>query len=122
MNLFLQIFSFLTFIVSFIISLVIKVGSIIFLIYGIKAFIKYLNGKNGSEEDKVIKKSLGEVIKNHRIRCNMTQEFVAQYMNVSRQTISKWETGINEPSTTNLLKLAKLFDITPEELLREIQI
>ena len=33
---------------------------------------------------------------------------------------SKWESGQSDPSTTNLMALAKLFQVTPEELLREV--
>ena len=50
----------------------------------------------------------------------MTQEFVAEALGVSRQAVSKWETGAADPSTSNLLALAKLFGIPAEELLREI--
>ena len=35
--------------------------------------------------------------------------------------VSKWETGASDPSTSNLLTLAKLFNTTAEELLREVQ-
>ena len=38
----------------------------------------------------------------------------------SRQAVSKWESGASDPSTTNLLALAKLFEISPEELLSKI--
>ena len=51
----------------------------------------------------------------------MTQEFVAEQLGVSRQAVSKWENGTSDPSTTNLLALAKLFGISPEELLRSIE-
>jgi transcriptional regulator with XRE-family HTH domain len=68
-----------------------------------------------------MKKNLGETIKAHRIRCGMTQEFLAEQMGVSRQAVSKWESGKSEPSTSNLLMLAKLFKISPEELLREVE-
>ncbi len=44
----------------------------------------------------------------------MTQEFVAETLGVSRQAVSKWENGSSDPSTTNLIALASLFDITPE--------
>ncbi len=50
----------------------------------------------------------------------MTQEFVADSLGVSRQSVSKWENGTCDPSTSNLIALAKLFQISPEELLREI--
>lgn len=66
------------------------------------------------------KKTLGETIKEHRTKCNMTQEFVAERLGVSRQAVSKWESGITEPSTSNLLALAKLFEVSAEELLTKI--
>jgi DNA-binding XRE family transcriptional regulator len=77
------------------------------------------DGKN--LEQSSIKKSLGEVLKQHREECKMTQEFVAESIGVSRQAVSKWETGASDPSTSNLLTLAKLFNTTAEELLREVQ-
>ena len=45
----------------------------------------------------------------------MTQEFVAETLGVSRQAVSKWESGISDPSTTNLMALAKLFGVTVED-------
>ena len=51
----------------------------------------------------------------------MTQEFVAEALGVSRQAVSKWESGQSDPSTTNLLALAKLFGERPEELLQEAE-
>ena len=48
----------------------------------------------------------------------MTQEFVAEAVGVSRQAVSKWETGAADPSTANLLALAKLYGVSAEELLR----
>lgn len=51
----------------------------------------------------------------------MTQEFVADALGVSRQAVSKWESGASDPSTTNLTALADLFEITPEEILKEIR-
>ena len=61
--------------------------------------------------------SRGEVIKNHRVSRNMTQEFIAESLGVSRQAVSKWEMNESVPSTANLMALAKLFNIPPEELL-----
>lgn len=43
----------------------------------------------------------------------MTQEFVAEALGVSRQAVSKWESGASDPSTTNLIALAKLFGRRP---------
>lgn len=85
------------------------------------ALLKYLNEKKPTPEQAVIRRSLGEALKEHRQRCGMTQEFVAESLNVSRQAVSKWETGAAEPSTSNLLALAKLYGVDAGELLRGVQ-
>ena len=66
------------------------------------------------------RKSLGEVLKKYRTDNKMTQEFVAESLGVSRQAVSKWEQGTSEPSTSNMIALAKLYGVTPEELLKNI--
>lgn len=66
-------------------------------------------------------KTLGEVLKQHRLNCKMTQEFDAETLGVSRQAVSKWESGASAPSTTNLMALAKVFDVSAEELLKKTQ-
>ena len=50
----------------------------------------------------------------------MTQEFIAETIGVSRQAVSKWENGVSDPSTSNLLALAKIYDVSVEELLKGI--
>lgn len=90
-------------------------------IFLIRALSRYVKSGNVRKEKSSIKKSLGEVLKQHREECKMTQEFVAESIGVSRQAVSKWETGASDPSTSNLLALAKLFNTTAEELLREVQ-
>ena len=87
----------------------------------IKALLKYLNDKKTTPEQEVIRRSLGETLKDHRQRCGMTQEYVAEALGVSRQAVSKWETGTAEPSTSNLLALAKLYGVDAGELLRGVQ-
>ena len=52
----------------------------------------------------------------------MTQEFVAETLGVSRQAVSKWENGTSDPSTSNLLALAKLFGVSAEDILQNIHI
>lgn len=97
---------------------------IMFIILGIlvmKALIKYIKSGPVRKEKSNVKKSLGEVIKQHREDCKMTQEFVADAIGVSRQAVSKWENGTSDPSTSNLITLAKIFKISAEELLREVQ-
>ena len=87
----------------------------------VKALLKYLNDKKTTPEQAVIRRSLGEALKAHRQNCGMTQEYVAEALGVSRQAVSKWETGAAEPSTSNLLALAKLYGVDAGELLRGVQ-
>ena len=95
---------------------------LVYLLYLlIKALQKYIRSQPVREEKAQSARSLGEVLKKHRTDCNMTQEFVAEALGVSRQAVSKWESGASDPSTANLIALAKLFGTTPEELLKEIQ-
>lgn len=88
------------------------------IIKALKAYTKSAPVRKEKEENA---KTLGEVLKQHWMRCKMTQEFVAETLGVSRQAVSKWESGASAPSTTNLMALAKLFGVTAEELLREVQ-
>ena len=81
----------------------------------VRALRKYLRTQDARKEKAEPRRSLGEVLKSHRIRCQMTQEFVAESLGVSRQAVSKWETGAADPSTSNLLALAKLFGVPAEE-------
>ncbi len=94
-------------------------GYLIYLL--IRALRKYIRSEPARQEKMETAKSLGQVLKSRRVACNMTQEFVAETLGVSRQAVSKWESGRSDPSTTNLMALARLYGLTPEELLREVQ-
>ena len=54
-----------------------------------------------------------------KLHGNMTQEKLAERMGVSRQTVSKWETGEAIPEVDKLLELSKLFSCTLDALLKE---
>ena len=95
----------------------VSAGIVYLFILIVKALKKYFNSKEVREEKKAVAKSLGEALKENRIRCQMTQEFVAETLDVSRQSVSKWENGSSDPNTSNLIALAKLYKISPEELL-----
>ena len=92
---------------------------IVLVVLAIRALLKYLRDDKSSKEKAEIRKPLGESLKEHRLRCNMTQEFVAETIGVSRQAVSKWENGTSEPSTTNLCALAKLYNVALSELWEE---
>ena len=87
------------------------------IILVIRALRQYLKGGPAREEVKAVRGSLSERLQENRVRCKMSQEFVAEALGVSRQAVSKWETGKSDPSTANLIALAKLYGISAQELL-----
>lgn len=62
---------------------------------------------------------LGEKIKKYREEKKITQVEVAEVLGVKPATISKYEAGTLEPNIQSLKKLAELFEISVDELLRE---
>lgn len=92
-----------------------------FIILVVRALLKYIKSGEARKENLKMMKSLGETLKEHRNRCKMTQEFVAEALGVSRQAVSKWENGLSDPSTSNLLALAKLYGIPVEDLLKGVK-
>ena len=93
-------------------------GYIYILYLLIRALRKYIYSKGENSKNDYIKKTLGETIKNVRQEKKLSQEFVAEALGVSRQAVSKWENGISDPSTSNLIALSKLFDIPVEDLIK----
>jgi DNA-binding XRE family transcriptional regulator len=87
----------------------------------IRALRKYVKSAPVREEKRAAQRSLAEALRENRTRCKMTQEFVAETIGVSRQAVSKWETGAADPSTSNLIALAKLYGVPAEELLRRAE-
>lgn len=63
--------------------------------------------------------TLAEKIFAGRTRLGLSQEELAQRLEVSRQSVSKWETGQSVPDLDRLIKLADLFGVTLDELARE---
>jgi len=61
--------------------------------------------------------SLGERLLNLRKEKHLSQEEVADKINVSRQTISKWETDQSTPDFDKIMPLCKLYEISADELL-----
>ena len=47
----------------------------------------------------------------------LSQAAVAEKLNISRQSISKWESGIAVPTTDNLLAISRLYQVSIDELL-----
>lgn len=115
-------FSSITFMIIYNLVIIGFHGGLIYLfVLLIKALRTYIKSEAVRKETIEIRKSLGEALKEHRTRCQMTQEFVAEHLGVSRQAVSKWENGTSDPSTSNLLALAKLYGISAEELLKSVE-
>lgn len=60
--------------------------------------------------------TLGERIKDRREKLKLSQGYVAEQIGVSRQAVSKWETGQSEPTAENLVRLAEVFETSLAEL------
>lgn len=61
----------------------------------------------------------GEKLSFLRKQRGMTQMELAEKLDISRQAVSRWEQGISEPSTENLVSIGKLFDVTVDALVNE---
>ncbi|CAJ1185025.1 hypothetical protein CPR19088_GLDEOEPO_01818 [Companilactobacillus paralimentarius] len=61
--------------------------------------------------------SLASNIVKYRKKNQLSQEQLAEALSISRQSISKWETGENLPSIDNLISLSGLLDISLDELI-----
>lgn len=62
--------------------------------------------------------NLGENICRLRTAKNMSQGDLADALEVSRQSVSKWETGASTPELDKLLRLSEIFEISLDELVR----
>ena len=54
-----------------------------------------------------------------REKAGMTQNEVAKALGVNQSAVSFWESGRNQPRGKQMVKLAKLYGVTVDELLRE---
>lgn len=61
----------------------------------------------------------GQIIAALRTKANLTQEQLAEKLFVSRDLVSKWETGRRRPDYQTVLRLAKIFAVDPEEIVRK---
>ncbi|MDO4269594.1 MAG: helix-turn-helix transcriptional regulator [Eubacteriales bacterium] len=63
--------------------------------------------------------TFGEKLKRLRLREEYSQEQLAELLHVSRQAVTKWESGAGLPDVENIKSVADLFDVTLDSLLRE---
>ena len=62
--------------------------------------------------------SLSENLQNLRKIKNMSQEELAEKLNVSRQAVSKWESGNGYPETEKIISICEIFDCSMDELVK----
>ena len=66
--------------------------------------------------------NIGDKILKYRKLKGYSQEDIANSLNVSRQTVSKWETNQSTPDFNKIIPLCKLFEISADELLDECNV
>ncbi|MDR3318243.1 MAG: helix-turn-helix domain-containing protein [Clostridiales bacterium] len=59
----------------------------------------------------------GKLFREHRTIAGYTQKQLAEYLQIHQSNISDWENDISRPEYENLIKLARLYQITLDELL-----
>lgn len=64
-----------------------------------------------------MKLNIGESLKRLRIQKNVTQEQLADYLNVTYQAVSRWENGLTYPDIELLPELANFFSVSLEEIM-----
>ncbi len=67
-------------------------------------------------------KTLGENLKELRKLNKISQKQFAEKINTTQQRVSEWERNKIEPSFYNIVKILKLYDITFEELIEDVEI
>ena len=60
---------------------------------------------------------LAENLMYYRKKKGLSQEKIAEYLEISRQAVTKWETNTSKPNSDNLIKLAQLFEVDVDTLL-----
>lgn len=61
--------------------------------------------------------TIGEQIQRIRIQKGLTQERLAEMLDVSRQSVSKWEMGQAVPEVDKIIRMSELFDVSTDTLL-----
>lgn len=118
--------------VELVVILIIYATPLAVVAYLLKLLVRFLKLSIGEMEERArvrkdkepeaaeMRRSLSLTLREQREACGMTQEFVAHSLGVSRQAVSKWENGSSDPSTTNLIALAELYEVDPAGLIKGI--
>lgn len=64
---------------------------------------------------------LGRALRKARIRKKLRQPYIAELMNVSKMTISHWETGNRSMTAENLSRYCKILGVTVQQIFDEME-
>ena len=78
-----------------------------------REWVAYLCANNQIKTEMEVK----EILKNLREKNNLTQEQMAERINVTRQAVSRWETGLTQPNPELLKVLSREFGVSINTLL-----
>ena len=62
-----------------------------------------------------------EKLRELRVNSGMSQDDLADKLHVARQTVSKWEQGVNEPDIYTLKQYAAIFNVTIDEIIGDVE-
>ena len=62
---------------------------------------------------------LADKIMNLRKKCGWSQEDLADQLGISRQSVSKWESGMSIPDLEKIVKMSALFGVSTDYLLKD---
>ena len=60
----------------------------------------------------------GQKLQKLRLQANLTQEQLAEKLYVSRDLVSKWETGVRRPDHKTVLRICEILSVSPDELIQ----
>ena len=66
-----------------------------------------------------MKETMGQIIRRLRKERDLTQEELAEQLNISSQAVSKWESAQSIPDINKILKLSEIFGVSTDFLLKD---
>ena len=63
---------------------------------------------------------LNEILKEKRKELDLTQQHVADHLNVTRQTVSSWEVGKSFPDISTLIKISDFYQLSLDYIICDI--
>ena len=71
--------------------------------------------------ESVVKKRLGERIRELRLKAGLSQEELGKLLGVKKAAVSMWERGQNRPPIDKIFKMAKIFGVRPSDIMPKLE-